>query len=717
MNLRTFFIFLILADMTITLGAQEGVYRLENSYLSRILEVKRGILLTQSITNKLAGKTLYPLACDEFALRVSDGTDREGTDRILTAKDFTFCSVARYELSAGRKGHGYKFILKNPAEALTVTVCYELADDDAFCHKYLQIYAGQSVVLERIDVESISLPDAHQNYTIEEITAQGSGRWKPGLGQPVYTTKTGTYWGIEFPAAINKVTDKKIACGYLHGFELSAGNDYKTYKSVVGMADDPVYLDDAFYTYINKIRKRPLRLQIQYNSWFDFGKSVSGEKFAASVRQVNKELVQQRGCTPLNAYVIDDGWQDADPVLSDWSDSVWTVNRKFSPDFSESLRVVEDACSKLGLWLSPASILGSLKMVPLMREYGYEALDYGMSMTGDVYMQKLEDRILELAHEGVSYFKFDGLFGHLNIRDFELQGRGTPAMPQLGLEGFSSNDERLNDPKYDELKRYYLSAGTQRLMQIFSRLGEVNPEIFIAITNGAYLSPWWLQYVDVVWLINAGDAAKGNNRTGELVYRDDVYYRIWQEEHTKFPMCSVFNHEPKKNKEGEDPDTFRDYLYMNLSRGTGFIELYIKTELLTSADWDILAVGLKWAEKMFPVFSNVRMHGGSPRNGEVYGYSAWNREQGYISIHNPSDHEQNYELVLDRSLGLFPAIDTALCVSSPLGSVGDRLKESYQYGDTLSIVLRPNEILILDFINLPSDFSYLENKGASSICD
>ena len=150
-------------------------------------------------------------------------------------------------------------------------------------------------------------------------------------------------------------------------------------------------------------------------------------------------------------------------------------------------------------------------------------------------------------------------------------------MQQLGLEGFSSNDERLNDSRYDELKLYYLTAGTDRLMKIFNRLGEVNPDIFIAITNGAYLSPWWLQYVDVVWLINAGDAAKGNNRNGELVYRDNVYYQIWKEENTKFPMNSVINNQPKKTGPDETPEAYRDYFYMNLRRGTGFIELYIKT--------------------------------------------------------------------------------------------------------------------------------------------
>ena len=55
----------------------------------RTLEVNNGVLATQSIYNKLSGKMLTPLSCEEFALRISEGTDKEGTGRTLTAKDFT----------------------------------------------------------------------------------------------------------------------------------------------------------------------------------------------------------------------------------------------------------------------------------------------------------------------------------------------------------------------------------------------------------------------------------------------------------------------------------------------------------------------------------------------------------------------------------------------------------------------------------------------------
>jgi hypothetical protein len=78
----------------------------------------------------------------------------------------------------------------------------------------------------------------------------------------------------------------------------------------------------------------------------------------------------------------------------------------------------------------------------------------------------------------------------------------------------------------------------------------------------------------------------------------------------QFPMCSIFNHEPKKTSSGESVDVFRKYLYMSLSRGTGFIELYLKPFALQSEDWDVLSEGLHWATEVFPTFSRVRMHGG-----------------------------------------------------------------------------------------------------------
>ncbi len=664
-------------------------FTISNPHISRTIKVEGGKLYTTAIDNKRLSKTLTPQDKMEFKLRLSQGTHLEDTDVELSSEDFTFVKVLKEDKSA------LGFLLENKTHQLQVEVYYTLSGDDFYTRKHLTITAAEDLTLERVDIETVALSDIYQPYQIQQITAQGPAKWRPGLGQPLYTQSTAAFLGVEFPAASNAVKDGRGYCGYLWGKTLQAGKPYTTYPAVVGVGDHAAYIQETFYQYIDQVRIRPLRLQVQYNSWFDFWNGVDKNKFAGSVTTVHQELVAKRGVPPLRAYVIDDGWQD---VQADWSDKTWKVNAKFDPDFATSKSSVENAQSTLGLWMSPGCLFGAQPAAKKYKEQGFEVLNNWMSMAGPKYMQLLEDRIIELTRNGVTYFKLDGVFGHLNIREFELHGDryGIPHMPQLGVEGMTASDERLNDPKYDELKTYYLVAGTERLMQLFEKQHEVNPDVYVVISNGAYLSPWWLMYIDAVWMINAGDAAGGSNRTQELVYRDGVYYDTWQTEKTQFPIHSVFNHEPKKVKTGESAEKFAEYLWMNLSRGTGFIELYIKTQQLSETDWDVLADGLKWAHKVFPYFKRAKMHGGNPSQNDVYGYTAWNENGGYISIHNPSDQQQTYAFSLDRKMGVIPGTKK-YTLSSPLENMTGQLGNTFTYGDDMKIDLLPGQVKILEF--------------------
>jgi len=678
---------------------------LENDALARTFSTEDGTLRTVEIHNRLNGTKSVPASAPEFRLRLSHGTDRPETAFTLTSADF---QVSQVEQST----HTLIFTLQNPDRQLTVQVRYELAPGDFYLRKHLVINSSRTITLERVDVECLDLTDVYQPYTTRAITAHAPGRWSPGLGQPLYGSPSATFWGIEFPAADNQVKDGLLQAGYLWGRPLQPGLPYPTYAAVMGVADDAAFVSEAFLDYIDRIRIRPYHLEIHYNSWFDYGGGVRRETFARSVTKINQELVEERGNRPLNAYVIDDGWEDVQP---DWSEKVWPVNDKFDPDFAASVRHVTAAQSRLGLWLSPGCLFGASSQVPKLRAAGFEALDNWMSMAGPRYMQALENRMAELTGQGVGFFKLDGIFGHLNLRNFELHGEkyGLPTMPQLGLDGLTAGDARLNDHKYDELKIYYLTAGTERLMQLFAKLATINPDIFLLISNGAYLSPWWLMHVDAVWMINAGDAAGGSDRTGELVYRDDRYYEIWHQQHTQFPLGSVFNHEPKKTKTGESKDAFRKYLYMDLSRGTGFFELYIKPFVLQPGDWDVLSEGLHWVYDVFPTFKRARMHGGSPAAGEVYGYTGWTAAQGYLSLHNPSAAAKTYTVKLDRPFGLLPG-SGPFHVSSPLDGSTRDLPETCRFGDTLTFQLNPKEIRIVNFTDRPKDWTVLKKLQTRS---
>lgn len=666
-------------------------YTLENRYIKRSISIANESLHTVEIYNKLDEKKIVPDSDSEFRLRISEGTHLENTDQLLTSSDFKVEKVLSSSPSS------IAILLINEAKQLDVEVHYELERENFYAHKYLIIRSEKDITLERIDVEVIKHDDIYQPYTIKQITAQGRAKWRPGLGQPLYTNRSGIFMGIEFPASYNYVNNNTGYCGYLWGKEVQGGDAYTSYKSVIGVSENPDYIQNSFFKYIDEIRIRPFRLQVQYNSWFDWGGSVSQKLFGASVKKINQELVEERGLASLDAYVIDDGWQD---LAKDWTEKTWRVNHKFDSDFSASIAKVEEANSSLGLWMSPGCLFGAQPAVKQYKKQGFQVLDNWMSMAGPEYMQLLEDRILELTREGVTYFKLDGLFGHLNTREFELNGQdyGVPSMPQLGTDSLSASDSLLNESKFDELKTYYLVAGTERLIQIFKKQHKVNPNVYVVISNGAYLSPWWLMYIDAVWMINAGDAASGSNRTQELVYRDAKYYDIWHKENTQYPMYAIFNHEPKKVRTGESKETFAEYLWMNLSRGTGFIELYIKPRVLSESDWDVLAEGLQWAHKSFRFFKHVRMHGGDPGESEVYGYSAWTKDGGYMSFHNPSEVPKTYHLVLNRSKGLTKTnTNISYEVSSPLHNSDKLVNKNVKFGDDLVVSLEPGEVKVFDF--------------------
>lgn len=672
-------------------------YRLGNSRLTRAWVVEGGSFYTSRIENHLDGKILQPTSQEEFILRFSTDLNAKTPDRFLSSADFK-TKLVEQTYQSGIQSVVFKLVGKSIN--MEVSIRFSLKGESSWMRKSIEVNVTEpGWVLERIDVEAQDIDSAYAPYTASQITAQGPGEWRPGLGQPIYTKSSGAFWGVEFPAAWNQVeSDRKIRCGYLYGYELKPDQTFKSHSSVLGVVEDPKFVQEGFFEYIDSVRAHPLRLQTQYNTWFDYGPGVNQEKFIRSVKEIHHQLVEERSAHPLRAYVIDDGWQDT----RDWTDSVWKVNGKFDSDFQDARSAVRESQSRLGVWLSPGSLFGASSAIPAMREAGMESIDPWMSMAGPKYMGLLQKRLVDLTKSGTGYFKLDGVFGHLNTRNFEVHGDryGIPTLSSILPEDIRGSDPRLNDPIYDEQKVYYLSAGTERLMTMFSAMRQVNPEVYIVISNGAWLSPWWLSYVDAVWMINAGDAAGGSSRTEELVYRDGVYRELVEQDQTQYPLNSIFNHEPKKTSSKETKDQFRKYLYMNVSRGTGFIELYIKTFALEQYDWDVLAEGLIWAEKMFPTFEHVKMHGGNPRNHEVYGYTGWSRngELGFVSIHNPSEKKTSYRFRLSRDFGLSRNAaqpNNKFLFSSPLLESLKQIPDQIEVGSELNVELDPGEIRIL----------------------
>ncbi len=699
-------------------------YRLENEHLSRTIAVVDGHVQTLELANKRNGKVLTSTGGEEFRLRISSGVDSAAPDTLLTSNDFDVLNLTGASDAVVAD-------LRQARLGIDVELRYTLAPERFYGHKQLTITASNPYTLELVDTESIPSSEAFAPYFAKDMMWTVR-KFLPALGQPIYTTESATFWGVEFPAAWNRVEEDTIRCGVQGGIDLKPGAPYAAHRAVFGVGDDPKYVHDAFLVYIDQIRAAPATLKVQYNSWFDFGGGITQERLLKSLETLHQELVVKRGCRPLDVYTIDDGWQNSRPPrspLADWSIGLYPVNeRGFGQDLQAVRQAIEARGSKMGIWVSPACIFGARANIDVLQAAGFEVLAGGvnkksgmqrkaMSMTGPKYMALLERRLLGLVDEGAVYFKLDGLFGDLTCRYFEtLPGRGAPVMSRMLPVGTRADDPKLDDPQFDETKRYYLTTATQRLADIFDKMRRRNPEVRILCHNGATISPWWLMHVDVLSLVNSRDGAPGDRRE-QMCYRDALYYQLTRRDGNQVPLNSFFNHEPAKDANRFDDATvggFRDYLFLALSRGTLTVELYFVVNSLDDAEYDVIADGLKWLHHIAPAFQRSHMHGGNPvgsesaedplstkklnldETAEIYGYTGWTDSLGYISVHNPTASAQSYSVQLGRKLGLAEG-------SGPFRStyvVGTDAKtgrRDWQFGETMTIQLPPRGVVVIDF--------------------
>ncbi|WP_233243992.1 alpha-galactosidase [Tamlana fucoidanivorans] len=705
---------------------------LDNNYIQRKVGVVSGVLKTISIYNKIAGKHIFPESADEFELRISKDASKPTKDITLKSKDFEVINFTGTENEIVAE-------LQNKTYQINVKVYYTLDPNDFYGHKFLKITSKDEYVIEVLDIESISLKDAYEPYRAKNLMWTKT-KFLPNLGQPVYTSRSATFWGVEFPASWNRIENENdIHCGYQAAVELKPNKTYTSYKAVFGVGDDSEYIKDSFLKYIDEIRLIPFDLHVQYNSWFDFSASITQKKFLGSLETLNNELVIKRGCKPIDVYVVDDGWQNSRPnrsPLEDWSKGMYGVNTLV---FDEDMKTVKDEIekkgSKMGLWASPACLFGATANLDVLEKNGLETLvgsphrrtgkvAKSMSMVGEKYMELLEEALLRMVDMGAVYFKLDGIFGHMGARFFEVvPNRGTPVMTHLLPKDIVADDVRLNDEKFDEMKRYYITRGTERLIKIYEKMIALNPKVRILNHNGATISPWWLMTTDVISLVNQQDGAQGgSDRNAQMVYRDGIYYQTVKTDGNQIPINSIFNHEPAKDGGDRFDDAnfedFRNYFFMNLARGTAMVELYVQVRSLDKSDYDVIADGLKWLYKAYPAFKRSRMHGYNPlgentfdeinvnlkninidKDTNVYGYTGWNENQGFVSIHNPTLETKTYSFKLDRKFGLLPNTNGQLVfdLSSPMQEKITGLKKEWRYGETVTLKINPKDVIILDF--------------------
>ena len=287
----------------------------------------------------------------------------------------------------------------------------------------------------------------------------------------------------------------------------------------------------------------------------------------------------------------------------------------------------------------------------------------------------------------MNYWKWDGFADNAQYHHFDGMGGNNDGEPKHTSEfaGAKTKGHMIGGKN----RMYHVTDLWEAWIDLFEavRANAANNGIenfWISATTYTHPSPWFLQWVNSVWLQCNFDHArtqKGSTvHDGNLNARDACYYNFIEEHQFQFPLSHMYNHDPVYGKSGTamtaetaTAEQFQNYLYTIAGRGTAFWELYYSDSIFDKEKYEVNAEFLGWVEENFGLLSHARMFGGnSPvegvtletstqqgvkpvtlQNGGIkayntYGYAGFEGSEGILTVRNANeDAVQNLVFTFD----------------------------------------------------------------------
>jgi hypothetical protein len=596
---------------------------------------------------------------------------------LLTKKDFILIDAQTVPLPDG--GQSVVLTFRGNETTLLARITYRLGKDDFIVRRNLALMDSSfgHHFLRRI---------APRRGEVKQITSVIK---KGEFGQPVafLVRDGGGFFGLEYPASQNSMQSSgsisaSLSCSQEMGMLI--GKEWVESEWVVEAVTPDSRVKKWFFTYLDGIRVAPLKPYTLYNSWYDLRSpeypKVPKENFMSeqsSMKMINllrKNMIEKHGIA-LDAFVLDDGW---DVYESDW------VLRK--DQFPKGMKPLTEELKKtktnLGIWFGPTGGYSfRKKRLAWMKLHGYEVVGDQMCVAGEKYGALLKKRVTDFVkHDGVGYFKWDGI-------------------------QFSCSEPGHGHP----VDIYSRRAVLERVRELGAAVREKNPEMFLNITSGTWLSPWWVKYANTIWMQGGdygyADVPSISQRDAAITYRD---FMLYDDLHTKdlwFPVANLMTHGIIKGKlellgSPEEPlDKFTDDALLYVARGVAMYELYISPDILTEGEWDALSASLAWARDRFSVLSaSTEMIGGNPQEREAYGYTHFKGNRGVIAVRNPFVQTATLNIQLESAQGLDAgATDLVLERVYPTRWISPRL---YRAEDMVRIELEAYETAVYELYPL-----------------
>ena len=545
------------------------------------------------------------------------------------------------------KENGVEFAVTKSGIDWNVFVEYIEDEKSGVLRKFITLKASDpNVKIDYIQLDGFSVGETDFVWSIPKVKKRVFiPAYVTTMGQPYYVSDM--FFGGEFPVADNRIEDKFAFSRYYIGRtfkEISKGGEYKSVPFVIGSCAKADFhtLRGEFFEYISTISAQPAKFRIQFNSWYDNMLDIDSKKIEDSFRSISDGF-SKAGLRPLDCYVVDDGWIDYT------APKFWTFDKKkFNDEFNKENQLTKELNSTFGVWFGPRGGYTSqtYKYAKLLESIGYPKCRQSKDIcTCDPhYIKDLCAKMAEFCLKyNVSYFKIDGFA----VTPCKASDHGHPKGEGDGL--------------------YFYTYLWEEWTKGFDEIRKARPDVFLNVTSYAHCSPWFLKWCDAIWLNNCADmgySGKGDDLSQCLNYRDSKYRDFFEVRQLQFPISNLYNHEPCYAKRNCNPpmrgnvhepneahptviydlEQFRQYMYMCMMRGTGFIELYFTPQMFDEERYKVAADVLTWAENNFDIIKRSRFFGGEPEEGNVYGYYAKSGKDAIMAIRNSSDKEIEYKV-------------------------------------------------------------------------
>lgn len=564
-------------------------------------------------------------------------------------------------------------------------------------------YFIQSFSFSRTETDVTTKPVRIVSIRLGEFAAENSAAIQPVgkvPGSPVALSEN-ILCGIEHPHfVLTRLSDSnRVALDLKCDLNLMPNDAPIELTSMIGYFPKSQQRR-AFNFYLERERATPSRHFLVHNGWYAFGLSPTEAKLSESIEVYGNALVKKRN-VPIDAFVLDDGWDD--PATRLWTPSL----QKFPDGLLPLTEKAKTFGADFGIWISPTGgYFGVKERLASCKKLDGIAVDAPIFDLADpLYKNWFGEKCRTLVIENnVSFFKWD----------------------RVG----------------ENLSQHFLN-----LFQLAKDLRKIRPSLFINATVGTWPSPFWLNHVDSTWRGGADIAfynrGIGDKRDQWITYRDFELIESVVKRAPLYPINSVMHHGIALGIHyqgavcAEAGNDLRREIFSYFALGPNLQELYVDFHLLntvpaesrawaqnkiktnpndrkkTSATreairkanwvpgdvvWDCIAQAKTWASENAPALTDMHWVKGTPSNPPgAYVFAGWHRGNGVLYIRNASSQETDISFSLNEAFEIPPTeTPNANYSLTPVYVYGNRTdKQMFPANQTIRFSLRPLEIRIL----------------------